>query len=110
MLKFDHGPEPTAPLMGIVTSGASDSGSWPAGLGVVGGTGSAGWARARDYVDGEVAFEEVFEFGAVDEGDAVTLSELFARSAEPGRLQVPGSCGWSGCDRLGRLTGQARAS
>ncbi|MFD8220776.1 transposase [Streptomyces sp. NPDC059697] len=27
-----------------------------------------------------------------------------------GRLQVPGSCGWSGCDRLGRMTGQARAS
>jgi hypothetical protein len=28
----------------------------------------------------------------------------------PGRLQVPGSCGWLGCDRLGRITGQARAS
>jgi hypothetical protein len=24
-----------------------------------------------------------------------------------GRLQVPGSCGWSGCDRLGRITMQA---
>jgi UDP-N-acetylmuramoyl-tripeptide--D-alanyl-D-alanine ligase len=28
----------------------------------------------------------------------------------PGRLQVPGACGWSGCDRLGCITGQARAS
>ena len=32
------------------------------------------------------------------------------RIDHPGRLQVPGLCGWSGCDRLGRLTGQAPAS
>jgi ATP-binding cassette subfamily B protein len=36
--------------------------------------------------------------------------KLFPATWEAGRLQVPGSCGWSGCDRLGRLTGQARAS
>jgi hypothetical protein len=30
--------------------------------------------------------------------------------ADPGRLQVPGPCGWPDGDRLGCKAGQARAS
>jgi hypothetical protein len=83
MLKFDHRSEPIIQLVGVATLGAGGGGSWSAGLGVVGGASSAGWTGAGDDVDGEVAFEEILELGAVDEGDAVALGELFAGSAEP---------------------------
>ncbi|MFE3858508.1 hypothetical protein ACFXPN_46185 [Streptomyces griseorubiginosus] len=50
--------------------------------------------------------------GRVEVNDSEDL--FWVRTARPpwltGRLQVPGSCGWSGCDRLGCIAEQARAS
>jgi starch synthase (maltosyl-transferring) len=74
-----------------------------------------GGARSSKSVVGE-PFEvsaTVFREGDGAVGANVVLRDPEGRSGPwtpmAGRLQVTGSSGWSGCDRLGCIAGQARA-